>query len=156
MTQHYCCVMLPLLTPEGLLPPGIHRAEWAEVCATFGTTPHRRKLLSGFLRAITVLRSAGCRRVYLDGSFVTSKERPGDFDACWETTGVDAAQLDPILLTFDHGRLAQKIKYGGELFPAEFIANEESLSSFIDFFQVDKESGSAKGIIVIDLERLKP
>ena len=25
------------------------------------------------------LRAAGCKRVYIDGSFITTKEHPGDF-----------------------------------------------------------------------------
>ena len=58
--------------------------------------------------------------------------------------------LDPVLLTFDEGRAAQKAKYMGELFPASIIANAGGLS-FLDFFQTDKETGNAKGIIAIDL-----
>jgi len=94
--------------------------------------------------------------VYLDGSFITAKESPGDFDGCWDLNGVNPAQLDPVLLRFDPGRMAQKIKYGGELFPAAWIADQNSMLTFIDFFQIDKETGEAKGIIAIDLERLTP
>lgn len=155
-TQHYCCVVLPALTIDGLLPPGIHLAEWDEVYAAFGTTPHRRRLLDGFRRAINALKSAGCKKAYLDGSFVTSKDKPGDFDGCWEETDVDPSLLDPILLTFVNGRIAQKIKFGGELFPAGFVADPTTGSIFIDFFQIHKETGAAKGIIAIDLERLQP
>ena len=79
-TQHYCCVVLPALTKDGLLPPGIHLAEWDAVYSTFGTTRHRRRLLDGFRRAINALKKAGCKKVYLDGSFVTGKVTPGDFD----------------------------------------------------------------------------
>ena len=56
---------------------------------------------------------AGCRTVYLNGSFVTSKTFPNDYDACWEEAGVDPAALDPVLLTFDPGRATQKAKYMG-------------------------------------------
>ena len=154
-TQHYCCVVLPALTTEGLLPPGIHLAEWGEVYAAFGTTSHRRRLLDGFRRAIKALKIAGCKKAYLDGSFVTSKDKPGDFDGCWEEADVDPYLLDPILLTFDNGRIAQKIKFGGELFPAGSNA-DSSGSIFIDFFQIHKDTGAAKGIIAIDLERLQP
>jgi hypothetical protein len=147
--------VLPALTKDGLLPPGIHVAEWEEVYAAFGTTPHRRRLLDGFHRAIKALKIAGCKKAYLDGSFVTSKDKPGDFDGCWEEAGVDPYRLDPILLTFDNGRIAQKIKFGGELFPAGSIA-DSSGSIFINFFQIHKDTGAAKGIIAIDLERLQP
>jgi hypothetical protein len=139
-----------------LLLPGIHLAEWEEVWTMFGTTPHRRRLLLGFRRAIQALKAAGCRIVYLDGSFVTSKEAPRDFDACWDHAGVEFTRLDPILLTFDSGRAAQKVKFGGELFPAYDIADPSSASPFIEFFQVHKETGTAKGIIAIDLERFQP
>lgn len=148
--------MLPPLTYEGLLPPGIHLAEWAEVWAAFATSPRRQRLLNGFLRAIQSLKFAGCKMVYLDGSFITAKENPGDFDGCWDSSGVNPAQLDPVLLRFDPGRIAQKIKYGGEMFPATWIADQNTMLTFIEFFQVDKETGEAKGIIAIDLERLTP
>jgi hypothetical protein len=148
--------VLPALNSDGLLPPGIHLAEWDDVYATFGTTPHRRRLLDGFRRAINALKNAGCKRVYLDGSFVTSKVSPGDFDGCWDDANVDFSLLDPILLTFSNGRAAQKIKFGGELFPAGSIADPTLGSLFIDFFQIHKDTGATKGIIAIDLERLQP
>ncbi|MDO8185965.1 hypothetical protein Q5424_05755 [Conexibacter sp. JD483] len=87
---------------------------------------------------------------YLDGSFVTSKEHPGDFDACWEVAGVDASRLDRELLDFSDLRAAQKQRYGGELFPAETAA-EPAGTTFLDFFQRDRDSGQSKGIIAIDL-----
>jgi hypothetical protein len=54
--------------------------------------------------------------VYVNGSFATAKERPGDFDACWEITGVDPALLDPVLLTFADRRAAQKARFSGSSF----------------------------------------
>ncbi len=58
--------------------------------------------------------------MYLDGSFVSGKGDPADFDGCWDLDGVDLELLDAVLKTFDDGRRAQKEKYGGELFPAEW------------------------------------
>ena len=106
--------------------------------------------MEGFRAAIENLRDAGCSVVYLDGSFVTSKPHPNDYDACWEEAGVDPTALDPVLLTFDAGRAAQKAKYLGEFFPASIIADVDGLS-FLEFFQTDKEIGRPKGIIAIDL-----
>ena len=96
------------------------------------------------------LQSAGCRTVYVDGSFVSSKSEPGDFDACWEEAGVDLDRLDPVLLTFAAGRAAQKAKYGGELFPASALAGLGE-GVFLSFFQTDKETGARKGIVALDL-----
>ena len=78
------------------LPPGVHEAAWNELVARYGYTPHRLALLAGLKAALDALRTAGCRRVYIDGSFVTAKEAPADFDACWEVDGVDLARLDPV------------------------------------------------------------
>ena len=79
-------------------------------------------MLAGLRAALENLRSAGCLTAYVDGSFVSSKSEPGDFDACWEEAGVDLDRLDPVLLTFDAGRAAQKANYGGEFFPASAVA----------------------------------
>ncbi|MDP9364098.1 MAG: hypothetical protein M3Q10_07710 [Chloroflexota bacterium] len=118
----------------------------------FGRTAHRRRLLAGLERAANDLRAAGCRAIYLDGSFVTSKEVPADFDACWDRTGVDLRKLlETPLWTFERGRAAQKAAYGGELLPADVQADANG-RRFLDFFQVDKETGEPKGIVALDLE----
>ena len=142
--------MIPQLDADGLLPPGIHWATWDEITATFGNTPWRRRLLDGLEMASDNLRRAGCRTVYIDGSFVTSKEVPNDFDACWEEAGVEPELLDPVLLQFDAGRAAQKARYLGELFPASLGATVEGMS-FLEFFQTDRETGGSKGIVAVDL-----
>ena len=87
----------------------------------------------------------------MDGSFVTAKRAPGDFDACWEPAGVDPLLLDPVLLTFEHGRRAQKAKYGGELFLAQWPADAAG-TAFLDYFQVDPITEQPKGIIMLELE----
>lgn len=127
-------------------------ATWEEVVERFGRTPRRRALLAGLRIALESLRAAGCKKLYLDGSFVTVKEEPGDFDACWEAEGVDADLLDEALLTFDAGRETQKAKFGGELFVADWPADETS-TLFRNFFQQDRD-GNAKGIIVINVQEL--
>lgn len=113
------------------------------------TTPWRKQLLDGFRRACVALAAAGCGQVWLDGSFVTTKDVPGDFDGCWDPVGVDSALLDPVLLTFDNKRAAQKVKYLGELFPAVSPAVVGG-PVFVDFFQIDKASGDPKGILLVD------
>ena len=142
--------MIPQFDADGLLPPGIHWATWDEVTTSLGNTPWRRQLLDGLEMAIDSLRRAGCRTVYIDGSFVTGKEIPNDFDACWEEEGVVPELLDPVLLQFDTGRAAQKAKYLGELFPASLGATVEGMS-FLEFFQTDRETGVSKGVVVVDL-----
>ncbi len=143
--------MLPRGDPAtGNLPPGIHEATWPEFVARYGYNPPRLALLAGMKSALDALRAAGCRRVYIDGGFVSTKEAPGDFDGCWEAMGMELTSLDPVLLTFTQRRAAQKAKYGGELFPAEASADQFG-TRFFDFFQRDKQTGDAKGIVAFDL-----
>jgi hypothetical protein len=127
------------------LPPGIHVATWPELVERFGTNQRRREILAGLLRALQALKAAGCQRAYVDGSFVTSKEVPGDFDGCWDHTDVDFDVLDPVLLDFDGHREAQKAKFEGEMFTADAPGNR-----FLEFFQLDRD-GRPKGIIQINL-----
>ena len=145
--------MLPAFDPSGDLPPGIHWATWIEIEARFGSSPYRGSLLRGLKSALDALRAAGCQTAYVDGSFVTAKALPGDYDACWDPSGVDLSKLDPVLLTFDPGRVTQKLKYGGELFPSTAAADAAG-SVFLDFFQVNKDTGVDKGIVAIDLRGL--
>ena len=142
--------MIPQFDADGLLPPGVHWADWDELTDRLGKNPWRQYLMTGLRAALENLKAAGCRTVYLNGSFVTSKDLPNDYDACWEEPGVDPEALDSVLLTFDPGRATQKAKYMGELFPASIIADTGGLS-FLEFFQIDKDTGRLKGIIAIDL-----
>lgn len=145
--------MIPPFSDSGNLPRGIHDATWDEIVERFGTNERRRELLDGLRRALDNLRAAGCRRAYLDGSFATAKEEPEDFDACWEANGVDIGRLDPALLTFANRRAAQKERFRGELFPADWAADPHG-TRFLDFFQRDKLGGEPKGIVALDLEDL--
>jgi hypothetical protein len=151
VTQLFCCVVIPMLVDIGgpwqVLPPGIHDAGLAEVRKVFATNIPRDFLFSGFASGFTALRAAGAKDVYLDGSFVTDKAIPGDFDCCWEITGVDPAKLDSVFLDFENMRAAQKHKYGGEFFPCTFEAAPGEF--FLSYFQKDKYTGQAKGILRI-------
>jgi hypothetical protein len=146
--------MIPEFDINGNLPPGIHQVTWEEFTKRFGRTQHRCKLLSGLKRALDSLKAAGCQTVYVDGSFVTEKKVPGDFDACWDINGVNPDLLDPVLLTFANRRAAQKAKYSGELFPMQATAENITGRTFLEFFQIDKKTGEQKGIIQLDLRRL--
>lgn len=151
-------LMLPALDSNGLLPPGIHGASWEDFVRRFSTTPYRRRLIAGLKRALDALRIVGCRNVFIDGSFVTAKEIPGDFDCCWDSVGVDPVMLqmiDPVFFDFNNKRAAQKAAYGGEFFPTQGREGKTG-KTWLEFFQTDKDTGGPKGIIVIDLQTLTP
>lgn len=142
--------MIPPFDRRGNLPPGIHNANWSEIEARFGTTPWRRFLLVGLRDGLNLLAGAGCRTAYIDGSFVTAKLAPADFDACWAPQGVDLHRLDPILLDFSEARTAQKGRFGGEFLPADAAAHSSGIQ-FMDYFQRDGETDEPKGIVAIKL-----
>lgn len=143
--------MLPLFDAAGNLPEGIYWPSWDDFVERFGTNSRRLHLISGLREALLALQKAGCRTVYIDGSFVTAKALPGDFDGCWDPAGINIEDLDPTLLDFSNKRAAQKMKYGGELFvagaPADLIGR-----TFLEFFQRDR-SGNPKGIVAFALQR---
>ena len=141
----------PVLRRERNLPPGVHSADWNELKAAFGGSPRRVALLAGLREALVALRKAGCRTAYIDGSFATAKEEPGDFDACWEAAGVDPDALDPVLLDFSERREAQKERFGGELFPATPLPSRLA-PGFSTTSSVTAMTGDPKGIVEIDLE----
>ncbi len=142
----------PFEQTTGRLPPGEHDATWDEVVDRFGWNQHRRRLLDGLAEALALLADVGCTRVWVNGSFVTTKEEPGDFDAVWDPTGVDLEQLDEIFFDFADGRRAQKERFGGELLPN--VVEKVSGLVFADFFQNERDTGR-KGIVVIDLRRIE-
>lgn len=143
--------MIPAFTAYGLLPQGIHQATLEELLERFGGNERREQLLTGLTEALRLLRAAGCRRVYINGSFVTSKESPNDIDVCWDIQGVDVDALDPVFFDFDNGRAAQKARFGAEFFPAQ-VPEGITGRAFLDFFQVDRQTGEPKGIIEIELD----
>ncbi len=146
--------MIPPFDEKGNLPQGIHWAEWTEFKARFGINFSRRRLIQGLELAMTELKKAGCQTIYINGSFVTDKPIPNDFDACWEREGVDIDYLRenaPYLLRFFDSRM-QKAKYKGEIYPSDQPVDEVIIT--LDFFQQDR-NGHPKGIIAIDLTRWK-
>lgn len=159
INQHNVIVVsvIPLLidigAPWKVLPPGLHDATFEEVRARFTINARRRELFKGLYRAFKSLKLAGCTTIYIDGSYVTEKYIPGDYDICWDRTGVDPNKLDPVFLDFKDKRASQKRKYGGEFFPSS--AKADVSHTFLEYFQTDKETGMAKGIIRIQLSSPK-
>jgi hypothetical protein len=147
--------MIPALialpgSPWDVLPPGVHPATLREVEQSFTYNPRRRALFAGLVDAATHLFLVGCRLVLLDGSYVTAKPVPNDYDACWDPAGVDFDKLDPVFDDFDNGRANQKARYGGEFFPSTLIETDSG-AVFAEFFQIDRFTGKKKGILAITL-----
>lgn len=144
---------IPDFDENGNLPPGIHWTTYEAFEERFGTNGSRRSQIEGLKKAMEHLKNAGCRTIYINGSFITDKPKPNDFDACWDTEDVNFKYLQthaPKLLNTSD-RNAQKATYKGEIFPSEQPVGIYAMNS-LEFFQRDREK-NPKGIIAIDLLR---
>lgn len=110
--------MIPEFNDQGNLPEGIHDATWQEFTQRFGYNSKRLWLLDGLGLLIQNLKAAGCEMIYIDGSFVTEKVVPGDYDMAWSIKNVDPNKLDSCLLygqPSDRDTITKK--YRGDVFP---------------------------------------
>ena len=121
----------------------------------FGSGPTSAALLAGLRRALNALAAAGCRRVWLAGSFVTDVEAregrpPGDVDVCWDLAGVDVARLAahaPELHPLRGEPASRRRRYGGDYFP---VVEPLALGQ-MEAFQFDRD-GERKGSVLLVLE----
>lgn len=143
--------MIPHFQVNGNLPPGIHLASFEEVYARYGTNGYRKQLLGGMYEAFHALKIAGCDVVYLDGSFVTTKKYPNDYDCCYNPMNIQFELLDRLFWDRTRGwRERQKFRFRGEFYPSSTIEGGSS-KSFLLFFQTDRDTGEPKGIVKITL-----
>lgn len=127
--------------------------DWPGFSGQFGWNRRRVFLLGGMYRALCNLRDAGCAAAIANGSFVTSKDFPGDYDLAFDPIGVNGALVDPVLRRYDDERKAMKAKYFGEVFPWGAIACNTTRLIYRDYFQLD-EFGFPKGVILLDVKKI--
>ncbi len=132
----------------GYLPPGIHKMDFEHLARRFGWNDWRRFLLGGVERACAELGSVDCRGIFVDGSFVTAKDVPQDWDGAYDPHQVRFDRLDPIMLRYDDGRRAMNAKYLGDIFP--WNAKTGDGGAYLDFFTTDRD-GVGKGVVLIEL-----
>jgi hypothetical protein len=138
-------------TDIGVLPRGLHHVNLREFRDCFAYNERRSWLFEGFLLACRDLREAGCGRIYVGGSFVTSKAEPGDYDACWDPVGV-LPSLDPVIYD-DALRHERQQKYRGDLLIGG-VGDGPAGESF-RFLSCDKTTGEERGMIGIKLNILE-
>ncbi|PEK99506.1 hypothetical protein [Bacillus sp. AFS017336] len=142
---------IPDFMPNGKLPPGIHNTSWEEFKNRYELNYKRKMQLKGLEKAIEEFYKAGCTCIYVDGSFVTKRSNPGDFDALYDLDEVNIESINPLLLDSSlNGRDVQKKYYEGEFFPMNAKAHPNG-TKFLDYFQKDKRTDEPKGIVKINL-----
>ena len=144
--------MLPDFTPEGDLPVGVHVAEWEEFAARFGTSTPRRKWLLGRLQAVLSL-AAGTgklRRVFVWGSFVSTKASPKDVDLLlivaedFERQSVAWAAR----VVFDSAQA--RLLYESDVFWARDSIGDKTLELWLETYQISR-SFRKRGIVELEL-----
>ncbi|MGV9282333.1 DUF6932 family protein [Streptomyces sp. NPDC003730] len=147
---------IPPLDPDtGYLPEGEHEADWKEVVDRFGTTFKRKDLMMNLAHVLRGLQGYGVQSVLLDGSFVTSKQRPRDVEVIYfPPPGVDVNSLSE----FSPARHdALKRQYKIDLWPYPSPQPGPNVMAkpitITEFFSTDRE-GISKGLIRIKLEGL--
>ena len=139
--------MIPEFNKDGCLPKGVYKATLEEIKEKFGKGSARReKLFRGIVSVVKLLREhkGSVSRFLLNGSYVTSKEEPGDFDY--------------ILILKNDFDLdspeARQLLCSEELFNAHMLfAMEEDTTEcqeVIGFFGHDREARS-KGLVEVIL-----
>ena len=135
---------------EIIFKPGIYEYTLEKLERDFATNKKRKDLFEDIKRLAKELKDAGCEFLYIDGSFITRKETPGDFDACWEPFVRNNKQVNALLLedsTFASSW--RKEMFSGDIFPRFGEYGDR-----VEKWQVDSRNGKVKGVISIDLRSM--
>ena len=147
---------IPPFLPDTWLPEGHHNAAWEEIEAMFGGEPgsSRRETWSRLLAWRDAARAKGLAgRVVLNGSFVSAKENPGDFDLLFLYNAASE-----VIVRQDEGALALidplrcKAAFGGDI----FAYSASMVAAYPQFFPTDsfdriKFTDVKKGVLEVDL-----
>jgi len=139
--------VIPKPTDTGLLPPGIHDASIEEVADRYTYNEKRARLFAGLIEVVAILRGCNCPELFLNGSFITSKQEPGDYDLCYEPTGVIPT---PEFYEFLKNRDTTKERYLGDIFVR--MPQPPFYYDHVEHWQTDtREDDVEKGILRIRL-----
>jgi hypothetical protein len=147
--------MIPEHDKQGDLLAGIWDATWTEIEAHFATNVKRRELFAKFKQAVLALRAAGCRELFLGGSFVTTKLWPEDIDATWNVADVRIDELKanhPEFFALAPPRAELHRLYGADIGMADWVCQPYPRILFFEWLQKKRWSNKKKGILRIDLE----
>lgn len=142
--------MIPPLTAEGALPPGIHVASLDEIVAGFGVNTSVRRELAQRLRDILAMaRETGhLKRAFIWGSFVTAKPEPGDVDLMLVMSAdFRSEQCSQTVRRVFDGAAAQRLLGATVLWAREDVPIG-LLNAFLEQWQIDRD-GRRRGIVEV-------
>jgi hypothetical protein len=146
--------VLPEFTAQGVLPPGLHAANFAEISTRYGRfqrTDQRPRLLAILEEFVGEVRQCRwVRRLFLAGSFVTANEEPHDIDVL--LVFERRAQFTA-LLPHEYNVLYQagaQRRFGTAIDLHVVEEGSEAMERLLRFFQRDRR-GNAAGIVEVIL-----
>ncbi|WP_455591482.1 DUF6932 family protein [Bacteroides sp.] len=144
--------MIPDFNEKGYLDPGIYEATFEEVKDKLGFSKRRQRLLGLMEGLLMECKQLSCDIIYLDGSFVSTRLNPNDYDACWDTSSKDRESVinNVLASVLSSESEFQKQYYGGEISPAFDKSPCNLKITVLDYFQKTQE-GDDKGIVLIKL-----
>lgn len=141
---------IPSFDSNGNLPTGEYLVTMDDIEYSLTWSPKRKLLFSGLAKAVKNLQDAGVRRIYVDGSFTSNKDDPGDIDGCWQPNNdIDMTVLDPVFLDRDPPREKMKQKYGVD-FLIDGIDEGIDGKPIKDFFELSRDDDQ-KGILILEV-----
>lgn len=135
-----------------ILPEGIWETELEEIEQRLLFSGKRIELFDGLKQCLIDLKEVGCKVVFIDGSFVTSKLDPEDVDVAYSPyDGFSWDKLNELHPVFLKNREERKRKYNCDIFDAYSEADNKQ-TIFRDFYQkIEGIKNIKKGILKINL-----
>ena len=143
-------LMIPNFNHEGNLPEGVHLATEEEVLRRFATHSARREWLGDQLLSLLALAKSTEKlaRVFLWGSFITSKEVPNDLDVLLVMDKEFAFEALPsqARVLFEH--VQARLRFQADVFWTKDSIDPQVLHLWLDTYQTGKDF-SRRGIIEV-------
>ena len=147
---------LPAFRDDNWLPEGHYSTDWDETSAVFGGEPNskRAQVLSNLLEWRDSVRAQGLTGLLiLDGSFISAKPEPGDFDTLFI---LDAGMETRLAQDVEAALLVNynycKQRGWGDIFMfSEIAVRRFPAMCRLDGFDHDKVTKQAKGVVEVIL-----
>jgi hypothetical protein len=143
--------MLPALTPEGDLPPGVHKAGWQEFEGRFGRGSEKRIRAFATLRHLHALahRTGQLQRFLVFGSFVSNAVRPRDVDVVLIMDAAFKLEQAPRESRTISSHPDAEARFGASVFwIREGMLDESQMREFLETWQT-KRDGTMRGIVEV-------
>ena len=143
---------IPEFNDDGNLPEGIHLADEVEFIQRFARNSARRKWLGERLQELfSLVKLTGkLERIFVWGSFVSTKESPNDIDLLFIMSSDFQIEDVPerCRILFDHVRA--RVSFSADVFWAKSSIGEDTLNIWLDTYQTTKDF-NRRGIVEVRL-----